>query len=152
MMVGMVGVLSIALATQIAQPGPDGWEVAVPLLTGMALILLAFINVITLNLRSGLALRVAGVIAPTSPHRQLVDQLSFLQSQLPGEMAAPLVARAERLVEHARTDPHGKAAAELATLVEELRSDVDDRAAEEAKELREEVARARRAIQETRRS
>jgi len=150
MMIGMAGLMTMGLATQVEHNniGPE-WFFLIPMLGGALLLLLAIINGIALNMRGGYGLRVAGAIEAPTPLRALTDQLAALETQLPSHMTGPLLAQANKLMAHARADPNGEAAAELALLMEELRSDVDVQAAEEARELREEVGRARRALAET---
>ncbi len=110
--------------------------------------LLAAFNGVTLQRGSGSRLRVAGQTADRPA--QLTEQLAGLAEHLPGHLVAPMLERARRLEAHARRDPDGQAAAELESLVAELRGHDDQAAADEAKQLREDVARARRAMQEAR--
>lgn len=117
---------------------------------GLAAMLAFAFNALVLQRGGGTTLGVAGggALHPTS--RQLADQLSELEALLPEHVAAPLLARARRLQEHARSDPEGEAARELGALVEELRQLSDQEAAEDVRQLRDEVRRARQAVRETR--
>ena len=95
------------------------------------------------------------MIAPRSPvpHPTPLSALPVCvdpNAKLPQDIAIPLLERARALAAHARRSPDGEAARELAALVDDLKRPVDAEAAQEARQLRADVARARRAIQETR--
>jgi hypothetical protein len=123
---------------------------AVMMAVGAAMILSGALTALTLQRRGGASLRVAGQVA--DPAAQLTEQLAGLTEHLPEHLVAPMLDRARKLEVHARRDPQGEAAQELAALVAELSGHEAQAAADEARKLREEVTRARRAMQETQRS
>ncbi|MCB9780788.1 MAG: hypothetical protein H6742_19625 [Alphaproteobacteria bacterium] len=145
----MAGLAGVALSAKPladllqAGQGPGLW--ILPLAAAALLMLMTVVNAILLNRNTGL--RVVGTSA--SPRRALQDELRLLEEHLPAHMAAPLLERARALEQVARRDPDGAAAIELRALIDDLRRPVDEAAAEDARKLRQDVARARRAMQET---
>lgn len=146
--IGMAGVLAmVAGRTGLAEGDPRIG--AAMLAVGALLAGLAALNGLVLQRGGAARLRLAGTLAPPADAALLTDQLSSLAADLPDHLAAPLLARAQRLEAHARKDPEGQAAAALRDLSDELRAAEDRTATDEAETLRQELAQAQRALRET---
>lgn len=139
----MVGVLAITAGVTGLTEG-SAVVGALMLAAGLAASGVSVSGLLSL-LRGGGSRLAIGAAAVQTP--RLSDRLAQLTEDLPAHLAEPILQRARRLEVLAKVDPTGPAALELQRLTADL--DVDQTAAE-GRELRDEVARARRALQEMR--